>query len=110
MKSSTISGDSGNQAMDVYPSGGVESLSLSIEESSNTIPPHPLGVKPAGNQYTATSISRNFIGSFQAFPDEILAIFLEYLDSYKLRLLGATCKFLYAFCRSDDLWKALFIE
>jgi len=96
--------------MDVYPSGGVESLSLSIEESSNTIPPHPLGLKPAGNQYTATSIARNLIGSFQAFPDEILAIFLEYLDSYKLRLLGATCKFLYAFCRSDDLWKALFIE
>ncbi|PVH78856.1 Clavaminate synthase-like protein [Cadophora sp. DSE1049] len=96
--------------MDVYPSGGVESLSLSIEESSNTIPPHPLEVKPAGNQYTATSIARNSIGSFQAFPDEVLALFLEYLDSYMLRLLGATCKFLYAFCRSDDLWKALFIE
>ncbi|KAK0100303.1 hypothetical protein ONS95_008261 [Cadophora gregata] len=110
MKSSVISGDSGNPAVDVYPSGGVESLSLSIEESPNTIPPHPLGVKPAGNQYTASSIAKNSIGSFQAFPDEILAIFLEYLDSYKLRSLGATCKFLYAFCRSDDLWKALFIE
>lgn len=108
MKSSAISGDSGDPAMEVHPSGGVESLS--IEESPHAIPPHPLGVKPAGNQYTATSIARNFIGSFRTFPDEILALFLEYLDSYKLRYLGATCKFLYAFCRSDDLWKALFIE
>ncbi|KAG4441321.1 hypothetical protein IFR05_003184 [Cadophora sp. M221] len=108
MKSSAISGDSGYPAMEVHPSGGVESLS--IEESPNAIPPHPLGVKPAGNQYTATSIARNFIGSFRRFPDEILALFLEYLDSYKLRYLGTTCKFLHAFCRSDDLWKALFIE
>jgi hypothetical protein len=27
-----------------------------------------------------------------------------------LRHLGSTCKALYAFCHSDDLWKALFIE
>lgn len=108
MKSSVIAGDAGSPAMDVYPSGGVESLSM--EESPHTIPPHPLGVKPAGNHYTATIISRNFTGSFQAFPDEILAVFLEYLDSSLLRSLGPTCKFLYAFCRSDDLWKALFIE
>ncbi|KAK2628345.1 hypothetical protein QTJ16_002991 [Diplocarpon rosae] len=81
-----------------------------MEESHQTVPHHSLGIKPSGNQYTATEISRNFIGLFAGLPDEILAIFLEYLDSYKLRLLGSTCKFLYAFCRSDDLWKALFIE
>ena len=110
MKSSVISGDSGYPAMEVHPSGGVDSLSIEREESPHAIPPHPLGVKPAGNQYTATSIAKDFIGSFRAFPDEILAVFLEYLDSYKLRYLGTTCKFLYAFCRSDDFWKALFIE
>ncbi|KAL2072812.1 hypothetical protein VTL71DRAFT_12155 [Oculimacula yallundae] len=65
--------------MEVHPSGGVESLSM--EESPHAIPPHPLGVKPAGNQYTAPSIARNLTGSFQAFPDEILALFLEYLDT-----------------------------
>ncbi|CZS94347.1 related to phosphatidylserine-specific receptor [Rhynchosporium agropyri] len=110
MQSSVITAESGYPAMEVYPSGGVESLSMEEEESLQAIPPHPSGVKPAGNQYTATSIARNLIGSFQVFPDEILAIFLEYLDSQLLCALGSTCKFLYAFCRSDDLWKALFIE
>ncbi len=111
MKSSVIPGNTGYPAIEVQPSGGAARVeSLSVEESSHAIPQHPLGVKPSGNQYTATSISRNFIGSFRAFPDEILAVFLEYLDSHKLCLLGSTCKFLYAFCRYDDLWKSLFIE
>ncbi|KAI6711064.1 hypothetical protein JHW43_006414 [Diplocarpon mali] len=91
-------------------SGGHKTESLSMEESHQTIPHHCLGIKPLGNLYNATEISRNSIGLLAGLSDEILAIFLEYLDSYKLRLLGSTCKFLYAFCRSDDLWKTLFIE
>ena len=92
--------------------GGVDSLGAeeTIEEESSLIPLHPLGLKPFGNQYAAMSNARWKIGSYQVLPDEILAISLEYLDSFELRLLGSTCKFLYAFCRSDDLWKALFIE
>jgi hypothetical protein len=43
-------------------------------------------------------------------PDEVVATVLEYLDAPQLDLLGSCCKFLYAFCRSEDLWKALFIE
>lgn len=111
MKSSVIPRETGYQAIEAHSSGaaaGVESLTM--EELPQAIPQHPLGVRPSGNQFTATSISRNWIGSFRAFPDEILAVFLEYLDSHRLRLLGSTCKFLYAFCRSDDLWKTLFIE
>lgn len=110
MKSSVIPKDSGYPpAMEIQPSGRVESLSSS-EESPHTIPPHPLGVKPLGNQFTATRISRNSIGLFQIIPDELLTVVLDFLDSYQLCLLGSTCKFLYAFSRSDDLWKTLFIE
>jgi hypothetical protein len=115
MKSSVIPADSGYPAaVNVQPSGGFESLSVPemvvAEESPTSIPHHPLGVKPSGNQYTATSNAKRLIGPFQILPDEILAIFLEYLDSSQLRLLGSTCKFLHACCTSDDLWKALFIE
>jgi hypothetical protein len=113
MKSSVVPADAGHsRALDIHSShGGVDSLVLeeAIEESS-LIPPHPLGLKPSGNQYTATTNARHKIGDYRVLPDEILAISLEYLDSLQLRLLGSTCKFLYAFCRSDDLWKTLFIE
>lgn len=110
MKNSVVPIDSAFSSMeDVRPSGGVVESS-SFEESPNSIPLHPLGVRPLGNQYTATSIARKFIGTFQAVPDEIIAIILEVFESHDLRLLGATCKFLYAFTRSDDLWKTLFIE
>lgn len=92
----------------VRPSGTIESLEL--EESSVSIPPHHLGVKPSGNQYTATSNARYALGLFRILPDEVLAIFLESLDAQLLGLLGSTCKFLYAFCRSEEFWKPLFIE
>jgi hypothetical protein len=85
----------------------VTPLNPDIEQA---IPSHPLGVKPSGNKYTATKNARVAIGTFQILPDEVLVILLEYLDSRLLRHLGSTCKALYAFCHSDDLWKALFIE
>ncbi|RDL36843.1 Clavaminate synthase-like protein [Venustampulla echinocandica] len=97
----------------VVPSGGSDCLADSLDDSpglSFSVPCHPLGIKPSGNQYTAASNAKSVTGPFQLFPDEISAIFLEYLDAQQLRLLGSTCKFLYAFCRSDDIWKALFIE
>jgi len=99
------------EIVNAHPSGGIDSLvPVVVEESPLSIPLHPLGVKPSGNQYTTSRNARHFAGAFQNLPDEILAIFLEYLDSSELCLLGSTCKALYAFCRSDDLWKALFIE
>jgi hypothetical protein len=111
MKSSNIPADSGSlKSVDIRPSGGIDSFDTPLEESSLAIPHHPLDVKPLGNKYTATGDGKNSVGYFQILPDEIIAIFLEYLDSSELLLLGSTCKFLYAFCRSDDVWKALFIE
>jgi F-box-like len=102
-----------SESVDMQPcSSSLESLGPEgqLAESPHSIPHHPLGIKPSGNQYTARYNSKCSTGTFQLFPDEVLALFLEYLDSAALSTLGATCKFLYAFCRSDDLWKSLFIE
>lgn len=107
MKSSVLPVDS-SFLESVHPSGGIESLEL--EKSQESIPQHPLGVKPLGNQYTASVDARRFTGPFQILPDEILAILLEAFDSRLLLMLGSTCKFLHAFCRFEDLWKTLFIE
>lgn len=93
-----------------FPGTRVEHRS-SPSQPEPSIPLHPLGIKPLGNQFLASGPNaRESAGALQALPDEILAIFLEYLDPRSLRLLGYTCKFLYAFCTSDDLWKALFLE
>lgn len=79
--------------------------------TANSIPVHPLGVKPLGNQYLATGPNaRASLGHFRLFPDEMLMVFLEYLDTAALRTLGSACKFLYAACRYDDLWKSLYLE
>ena len=113
MKAAKIPGDSGSSnTLDIQPSGliRIDSLHVPRGESSLSIPPHSLGIKPLGNKYTATSDAKDSIGYFQIFPDEVLAILLEYLEVPQLLVLGATCKFLYAFCRSDDIWKTLFIE
>ncbi|TAQ86531.1 hypothetical protein B7494_g5153 [Chlorociboria aeruginascens] len=106
MEPSIISLDSGySSAADARPIAPTTQ-----EESLVSIPHHHLGVKPSGNQYTAIGNARHAIAHFQILPDEILAILLEHLESHSLRLLGSTCKFLYAFCRSEELWKTLFIE
>jgi len=107
MKSSLLHGGAEfGEQLETYPSSGI---AVSQEESPITIPPHPLGVKPSGNSFTAMSNARHALGEFQRLPDEALALFLEYLDSSTLTMLGSTCKALYAFCRLDELWKVLFI-
>ncbi|WEW59998.1 hypothetical protein PRK78_005480 [Emydomyces testavorans] len=75
-----------------------------------TIPAHPLGVKPSGNGLTASWTLRSSIGYFGILPDELISLLLESLDAKALRNLGGTCKALYAFTRSEELWKGLFIE
>lgn len=75
------------------------------------IPSHPLQVKPLGNQYLSSAVNaRGSIGSFQVLPDEMLTQLFEYFGQQCLRKLGYTCRFLFAFCHADDLWKALFLE
>lgn len=82
----------------------------SLEDETRVIPPHPLGVKPAGNAFSAVENAKVMAGLFLSLSDELILQVLEFLDHWSLLRLGATCKLFYAFCRFDDLWKTLFIE
>lgn len=73
------------------------------------VPPHPLGVKPAGNQYTTPENAKSAAGLFSVLPDEIIMLIFELLNERLLLRLGATCKALYAFSTFDELWKTLLI-
>lgn len=81
----------------------------SIPES---IPVHPLGVKPLGNQYfvSGPSARASLGGLFGRLQDEMILQLVECFDSQALIKLGATCRFLYALCHLDELWKAMFLE
>lgn len=97
-------------AEDVSGGGG---RTLDHDESSivDSIPIHPMGIKPLGNQYFANVPNpRRHIGAVSRLPDEMILHLLEYLDTTSLRKLASTCRFLYAFGQLDDLWKALFLE
>ena len=74
------------------------------------IPPHPLGIKPSGNAYDTTKNLKLKAGLFVLLPDDILLHLLESFNDSSLKLLGYTCKSLYAFSRFEDLWKRLCIE
>ena len=82
------------------------------DSSEDALPSHPLKVRPGGNAYEeeAGSNLKWSAGVFAALPDELLAHFLDYLTASDLITLGSTCKALYAFTRSEELWKTLFIE
>jgi hypothetical protein len=77
----------------------------------DSIPSHPLGVKPKGNLYLFEGVNaRHNTGIWASFPEEMLMVILEYVDKSSLFQLGHTCKYFYAFCHSEELWKALFLQ
>lgn len=80
------------------------------EDVAIALPSHPLGVKPAGNAYTASENIKARCGSFARLPDELLSHILESFDADALVRLGSTCRALYAFTRLDELWRALFVR
>jgi hypothetical protein len=99
-------GYSGSNGTGNYQGSAEESL-----PSDPSVPLHPLGIKPLGNLFLASGPNaRSLLGTLQTLPDEVLAVLLEYLDQTTVRRLGYTCKFLFAFCSSDDIWKTLFLE
>lgn len=78
---------------------------------ADSIPSHPLRVKPLGNRYLSHGPNaRASVGAWSALPDEVLLLVLELFESSELRRLGSTCKFLYAFCHLEELWKAVFLQ
>ncbi|KAL5115292.1 hypothetical protein ACEQ8H_006804 [Pleosporales sp. CAS-2024a] len=74
------------------------------------LPSHPLGIRPAGNAYTASENIKSRCGSFARLPDELLSHMFESFDADTLVRLGTTCRALYAFTRLDELWRALFLS
>lgn len=89
-----------------------ESMSSGVLlKDPDSISTHALGVRPFGNQYlTGGPNSRASIGTWHFLPDEMLMVVLESLDQSSLFNLGQTCKFLFAFCHSEELWKAIYLE
>lgn len=80
-------------------------------DQNESIPTHPLRVKPLGNRFLADGPdARASAGSWALLPDEVLMLVLEQLDEATLVALGAACKLLYAFTRVDELWKSLFVR
>lgn len=71
---------------------------------------HPLGVRPSGNALTSSINAKDSAGLFARLPDELLMQLLETLNVPHLLRLGGTCRALHAFTRSEELWRALFIE
>jgi hypothetical protein len=100
-------------AEDLSHGGGKSSTTVDSDALSvmDSIPTHPVGIKPLGNQYFAQGPNaRHSTGFVGQLPDEMVLHLLEYLDAMSLRELASTCRFLYAFGQLDDLWKALFLE
>ncbi|KAI6791018.1 putative F-box and JmjC domain protein [Hortaea werneckii] len=71
---------------------------------------HPLGVRPSGNALTSSVNLKAACGTLAALPDELLIQLLETFEAPDLLRLGGTCRALYAFTRSEELWRALFVE
>ncbi|KAI9835166.1 MAG: hypothetical protein M1819_002536 [Sarea resinae] len=92
------------------PTAKLANIGLSVDETAVTVPPHPLGIKPSGNAYTASQNLKSACPGFSSLTDDLIIQILEFCDDSSLLRLGATCKALYAFTRFDELWKALFLE
>lgn len=92
----------------------VESVPLVDEPDepgdSSLVIRHPMGVRPSGNALTSTHNLKAACGYLAALPDELVVQLLESLEARDLLLLGGTCKALYSFTRSEELWRTLFVE
>ncbi|KAK3675654.1 hypothetical protein LTR78_004295 [Recurvomyces mirabilis] len=71
---------------------------------------HPLGVRPSGNALTSSENQKRACGYLSSLPDELLMQLLESLFAVDLLRVGSTCRALHAFTRSEELWRALFVE
>lgn len=80
-----------------------------LASSATLVNAHPLGIRPSGNALlSSNSIPRTqsfgpLIGSLQ---DELIMTIIQELEDPKdLLALGHSCKALYGFCWTDELWK-----
>lgn len=109
---SAVNDDANHEGLPNGTHKPVRHLSSANDLSQNDyIPSHPLGVKPLGNQYFfGGPNAKASIGTWTSLPDEIVMLVLEQFDKLEVLKLGHTCKFFFAFCHSEELWKALFLQ
>ena len=88
----------------------MQSASWTAEGNDITVASHPLGIKPLGNAYKAEENIKIAAGRLLLLPDEIVSQIMDFLDACSLKSIGLTCKFLYAFSRSEDLWKSICLQ
>lgn len=69
-----------------------------------SVQPHPYGIKPSGNHYISGHRS-----TFDRLPDELILHLLDSLPINDLLSLCHTCKKLYAYSISEDIWKDIFV-
>lgn len=81
---------------------------------SSRAPPHPVGVRPAGNMYiegATPCIRRSSLGPFlSALPDSVLCRTLSHCPADSLLSLALASRALYAYARDEDLWRALTLQ
>lgn len=65
----------------------MQGLKKPSESESLIVPPHPLGIKPAGNVYDADVNMKAAMGLFALLPEETLIEVLEYLNATALQQL-----------------------
>ncbi|KAG5967414.1 hypothetical protein E4U58_002169 [Claviceps cyperi] len=95
---------------EAHQAAKITSLEDDAVPEGDSIPAHALGVKPLGNCFLSECPNAKInSGTWGTLPDEMVMLVLEQMDFRSLLGLGSTCKFLYAFCHSDELWKALFL-
>ena len=86
------------------------SSTRSLLSHVDSLDPHPLGIKPVGNAYTASHNLKTSAGMFSCLPDELWVSVFECLDHHALYKIGLTCKAIFAFSTFDDLWKTICIK
>jgi len=87
---------------------------LSSSSSSSTFSAlklsHPLGIKPSGNSFLATSSARPGLGYFQLYSDDLILHFLSYLSFEQLLSLSLLSHAFHVFTNQDHLWKDIYIS
>lgn len=68
---------------------------------------HPNGIKPSGNHVADADNTRHF-DFFRLLPDELIHALFQVLSVQDLVSISHTCKRLYAFSLSEELWKDIY--
>ncbi|KAI5954286.1 hypothetical protein KGF54_002061 [Candida jiufengensis] len=78
--------------------------------------PHPLNVKPSGNQYIVDDNElilkrKNLLGSFWVLPNDLILKIISYIDDIQTLInLSQTSRIFYALLYDEEKWKQIYIK